>query len=109
MDYKTVRSKVNYEVVSKLFFDLAEERYLSTEKIKQLASQIADTVTRDPYESLHLKIGLLLIVRNMVKEVSPSKLYRSIQHRDELYTAVIQTLDELEDTLEDLKEQLEIE
>lgn len=109
MDYKIIRSKMNYEIVAKLFFDLAEERYLSTDKIKQSAASITDKISRQPYESLHLKIALLSVIRNMVREVSPTQLYRAIQHRDELYSAVIQTLEELEDSLEELREQMGME
>jgi type III secretion protein W len=104
MDRKTLRSQLNFEVLAKLFFDLAEERYPSSEKIKQLASRITGSLTTDHIESIHLNIGVLNVMRNMVKEVAPAQIYRSLQHRDELYLAIIEALEDLEDELEELEE-----
>lgn len=106
MDRKTFRSKFNFEVMAKLFFDLAEERYPSTDKIKQLASHIVDPVTTDPLELIYIKIAILNAMRDMVKEVSPGQLYRSMQHRDDLYAGIIEALEDLEDDLEELEEKL---
>jgi type III secretion protein W len=104
MEYKALRSHINYETVAKLFFDLADERYPSSDKIKQQAARIVDVITRDPYENIHLKIAVLSMMRNMIKEVSPAQIYRSIQHRDDLHAAIIQALEDLEDTLEEFYE-----
>ncbi len=104
MDRKTLRSQLNFEVLAKLFFDLAEERYPSSEKIKQLASRLTASLTSDRLETLHLNIGVLSVMRNMVKEVAPVQIYRSLQHRDELYMAIIEALEDLEDELEELEE-----
>lgn len=109
MDYKTLRSHINFEVLAKLFFDLTEERYPAPDKIKQQAARIVDVMTKDPYENIHLKIAVLSIMRNMIREVSPAQLYRSIQHRDDLYAAIIQALEEFEDALEELYEKLAAE
>ncbi len=40
----------------------------------------------------------------MIKEVSPAQLYRSLQHRDDVYMAVIEVLEDLEDELEEIEE-----
>jgi type III secretion protein W len=106
MDRKTFRAHFNFEIMAKLFFDLAEERYPSAEKIKQLVSQLVVPLTNDPYESLHVQIAILNVIRNMVKEVSPNQLYRSLQHRDDLYMAIIEASEDLEDALEELEEKL---
>lgn len=106
MDYKTLRSHINFEVLAKFFFDLTEERYPAPEKLKQQVARIVDVMTQDPYENIHLKIAVLTIMRNMIKEVSPAQLYRSIQHRDDLYAVIIQTLEEFEDTLDEFYEKL---
>lgn len=105
MDRKTFKSHLNFEVVSELFFDLAEERYPSSEKIKQYASKIIDPLTVDPIEKTTFKISLLNVIRNMIKEVSPGQLYRSMQHRDDFYLAVIEALEDLEEELEELEDE----
>jgi type III secretion protein W len=109
MDRKTFRSHVNFEVLAKLFFDLAEERYPSAEKIKQLVSRLVNPIAENSLEGVYIKISVLNTMRDMVKEVSPSQLYRSMQHRDDLYLGIIEALEDLEDELEEIEEQSEEE
>lgn len=106
MDRHTLRSRLNFEVLAKLFFDLADERYPSAEKMKQLTGFIVDPLTQDSFENIHLKIAVLSMMRNMVKEVAPTQLYRSPQHKEEVYAAIIAGLEDYEDTLEELQEKL---
>lgn len=106
MDRRTFRSHLNFEILSKLFFDMAEERYPSAEKMKQLVSRLVSPLAKNPLESVYVQIAVLNVMRDMVKEVSPSQLYRSIQHRDDLYLAIIEALEDLEDDLEELEEKL---
>lgn len=106
MDRKTFRTNLNFEVLAKLFFDMAEERYPSAEKMKQLSDKIVNTVATDPVEKIHLSIGVLNAMRDMVKEVAPAQLYRSMQHRDDLYMAIIEALEDLEDALEELLDKM---
>lgn len=106
MDRKTLRSYLNFEALSKLFFDIAEERYPSAEKMKQLVERIVSPLTMNSLDSVHVQIAVLNAMRDMVKEVSPTKLYRSLQHRDDTYMAIIEALEDLEDELEDLEEKL---
>jgi type III secretion protein W len=105
MERKTFRSHLNFEVLAHLFFDLTAERYPSSEKIKQLVSRLVDPFAEDPWENVHVKIAVLNMMRDMVKEVSP-RLYRSLQHRDDLYMAIIEALEDLEDRVEELEEEL---
>lgn len=110
MDRKTLRSHLTFERLAKLFFDLVEERYPSAEKIKQLASfLIAPLAQEGSIENIHLKIATLNVMRNMIREVSPGQLYRSLQHRDELYAALIEALEDLEDELDERYEENEEE
>lgn len=102
MDRKAFRSYINFEVIAKLFFDLAEERYPSAEKMRQLTNQVVDPLPINEIEGIHIKIGVLNAIRDMVKEVAPTQLYRSMQHRDDLYMAIIEALEDLEDELDDL-------
>ncbi|MGO8728374.1 MAG: hypothetical protein ACLQK8_16995 [Streptosporangiaceae bacterium] len=106
MDRKTFRSHLNFEVLAKLFFDLAEERYPTSQKIGQLVSKLVSPLAKNPLESVYVQIAVLNVMRDMVKEVSPTQLYRSLQHRDDLYLAIIEALEDLEDELEELEEKL---
>lgn len=109
MDRKTFRSRLNFEVLSKLFFDIAEERYPSSEKMKQLVSKLVTPLAKNHLEGVYVQIAVLNVMRDMIKEVSPAQLYRSMQHRDDLYLAIIEALEDLEDELEELEEKLEQE
>jgi len=83
------------EELTDTFFDVLKERYPSAEKIKQL-------VERSGVDSVHGKIIALSAMRDAIKEVSP-RLYRSQQHRDELFLAIIEALEDLEDELDELE------
>lgn len=106
MDRKTFRSRLHFEVLAKLFFDIAEERYPSAEKMKQVVSKLVSPLAKNNLENVYIQIAVLSVMRNMVKEVSPTQLYRSLQHRDDLYLAIIEALEDLEDELEELEEKI---
>ncbi len=101
------KKQITFEKMATLFFEITEERYPVPDKILQLSSKLVDPLTKDDYERVLLKISLLSAIRNMVKEVSPTRLYRSIQHRDDILTAILEALERLEDDLEDLEESFE--
>lgn len=106
MDQKTFRTHFNFEVLAKLFFDIAEERYPTAEKMKQLASNLVNSLVTDPLEKVDVNILILNAMRDMIKEVSPTQLYRSLQHRDDVFMAIIEALEDLEDELEEIEEKL---
>ena len=107
MKLQFFKENLNFESVAKLFFQIAEERYPTADKILQLASKMVDPLTEDFYERVVIKISLLGAIRNMVKEVAPNHLFRSLQHRDDLFDAVIECLEGLEGELEGLEEEEE--
>lgn len=109
MDRKTFRAYLNFEILAKLFFDIAEERHPSSEKIKQLVGRLAGSLSSDPFENVHIRIAILNAMRDMIKKVSPTQLYRSLQHRDDLYMAIIEASEDLEDELEEIEEKMELE
>lgn len=57
-----------------------------------------------PIEQVRKKIIILSLMRDAIKEVSPTYVFRSYQHRDDLYAAIITTLEGLEDELEELED-----
>lgn len=104
MDIDLFKKQLNFEAIAGLFFDISEERYPAADKILQLTSRLVDPLTPDIYARVHMKISLLSAIRNMVREVSPTRLYRTPQHRDDLLAAVLEALESLEDELEEIEE-----
>lgn len=104
MDIDVFKKQLNFEAIAGLFFDISEERYPGADKILQLTSRLVDPLTPDIYERINIKISLLSAIRNMIREVSPTRLYRTIQHRDDLLAAVLEALESLEDELEEIEE-----
>lgn len=89
-------SQVNFESMSKLFMSLASERYPTSGKVLQ-------NTTRLGLEKwIMAKIIALSQIRDAVREVAVNQVYKSLQHRDELYMAIIEALEDLEDQLEEL-------
>lgn len=83
------------EAFTKVFMSIAGERYQSSEKILQRLNELGCTTVQS-------KIIAITQLRDAVKSVSLGKIYRSVQHRDEMYMAIIEAAEELEDQLEDL-------
>jgi type III secretion protein W len=88
----------SFESMAEHFLLLADDRYPSADKVLQVISQMN-------LPGLKEKIIVLSTMRDAVREMSPTRLYRSIQQRDELFTAIIEALENLEDELEELEEQ----
>lgn len=62
-------------------------------------------MNNDSIEAIKMKIIVLSLIRDMIKEVPPNIVYRSLQHRDDLYAAMIEAGDELESMLDELIDQ----
>lgn len=62
---------------------------------------MAATEKRFPGLSTRQKIIIINKFRDAVKSVAPNHIYRSIQHRDDVFMAVIEALEDLEDKLEE--------
>lgn len=93
-------TQLNFELMAKSFMALAADRYPSSSKVK-------DTAVRLGIEKwVQAKIIALSQLRDAVKEVAMNQIYRSVQHRDELYMTIIEALEDLEDELEELEDQL---
>lgn len=95
-----VPEQLNFETMAKAFMALAADRYPSPGKVK-------DTAVKLGIEKwIQAKIIALSQLRDAVREVAVNQIYRSVQHRDELYMTIIEALEDLEDELEELEEQL---
>lgn len=104
MERKDFRKHFDFKTLTKLFFDIAEERYPTSDKINQHIEKAIRSIQANSFETLHIKITLLNALREMIKQVSPAFLYRSLQHRDDLYLCIVETSEDAEDKLEELEE-----
>jgi type III secretion protein W len=96
-------TQVNFESMSKLFMSLAAERYPTSGKVLQGASRLGLE------KWIQAKIIALSQIRDAVREVAVNQVYKSLQHRDELYMSIIEALEDLEDQLDELLERQEDE
>jgi type III secretion protein W len=82
---------------------LVSDRYPSQDKVLQTANRLGIE------KWILAKISVLSQLRDSIREVSINQIYRSIQHRDDLFNAIILALEQLEDELEELLEKEEEE
>lgn len=99
----TQPEQLDFELLAKQFIILAGDRYPSADKVFQLARTLGIE------EWLIAKIIVFSQLRDAVREVAVYQIYTTIQHRDEVYTALIDALEALEEELEELEERLEQE
>ncbi len=92
---------LNFELLSKQFVSLLQERYPTGDKVLQTAVKLGID------KWILAKIIVLSQIRDAVREVALNQLYRNLQHRDELYGAILEALEQLEDELDELREQEE--
>lgn len=95
--------ELNFELMSKSFMALTGERYPSPDKVLGQAKRLGIE------DWILAKIIAFSQFRDSVKELSMSQIYRSLQHRDDLFMAIIEALEDLEDQLEELEEKEEDE
>lgn len=98
-----IPQQISFESLSKLFMGIAADRYPSSAKVLQSASRLGIE------KWLMAKIIVLSQIRDAIREVAVHKIYRSLQHRDELLMTLIEALEELEDELEEMEERQEQE
>lgn len=90
---------LNFEKMAKEFMGLCAERYPSSDKVMQRAARLG----LDKW--IQAKIIALSQFRDGVREVAMAKIYKSLQHRDDLYLAILEALEDLEDELDKLAEE----
>lgn len=91
-----VPPQLTFESMAKQFMALAGERYPSADKVLQSASKLGIE------KWIIAKIIAFSQLRDAIREVAVNQVYRSLQHRDELYMAILEALEDLEDQLEEL-------
>jgi type III secretion protein W len=94
-------SELNFETLAQEFMIMAAERYPNPGKVLQRMIRLGID------KWIQAKIAVLMQMRDAVKAVAVNQIYKSLQHRDDLYLAILEALEDLEDQLEDLLEKEE--
>jgi type III secretion protein W len=82
----------DFEEIAKNFMQVVEDRYPSVLKILKQAEKMGLT-------QLEEKIVLLTQYRDATRQLSP-RLYKSLKHKQDLVTALLEALEELDEQLE---------
>ncbi len=89
--------ELNFESMAKAFMGLAGERYPSADKVHQKAAALGLETS-----NVAGKIITFSQFRDAVREVALGKVYKTVQHRDDLYLAILEALEDLEDEMENI-------
>lgn len=91
--------QLSFEQLAKQFMAFVGDRYPSADKALQLTTRLGIE------KWLIAKIIALSQLRDAIREVSLHQIFKSVQHRDDSYSALIEALEDLEDELEELEEE----
>ena len=94
-------SELSFENMAKQFMSLIGDRYPSSARVLQLAEKLGIE------KWLLAKIIVFSQMRDAIREVAINQIYKSLQHRDDLYLAILEALEDLEDQLEEKEEEEE--
>ncbi len=92
--------RITFEALAKLFMKFLIERYPSTEKLFQLGQELGLE------NELLAKIIIFSQMKDAIRQVSP-RLYRSLQHKQDILATFLDALEELEEDLEEQSEEEE--
>jgi type III secretion protein W len=90
--------ELSFENMAKAFMSLAGERYPSQDKVFSQARRLGIE------DWLLAKIIAFSQFRDSIRELAMNQIFRSLQHRDDLYLAIIEALEDLEDEFEEEEE-----
>ncbi|MDP1836002.1 MAG: HrpJ domain-containing protein [Chlamydiales bacterium] len=91
---------LNFEMMAREFMEFVGDRYPSSDKALQTAVKLGLE------KWLIAKIIALSQLRDAIREVSAGKVFKSTQHRDDCYLALLEALEDLEDEMEEMEDQL---
>ncbi len=89
--------RITFELLAKLFVKFLSERYPSAEKALQMASHLG------LMEELLGQIIIYTQMRDAVRHIAP-RLFKSEQHRQDVLSTFIDTIEDLDDRLEESEE-----
>ncbi|MGB7977772.1 MAG: HrpJ domain-containing protein [Chlamydiales bacterium] len=92
--YKLViPSRLNFEIIARIFVKILAERFMNPDKIFQTAKLLGIS------EELAAQMIIYSQMRDAIKQIAP-KYFRDPRHRDEILKAFIDTIDKIEDEME---------
>jgi type III secretion protein W len=91
-------SRINFDLLARLFIRFLMERYPSAEKALALAEYLGIS------DELAAQIIIYLQYRDATRQVSP-RLFRDERHRQDVLTSLMDTLEDLEEKLEKEKKE----
>lgn len=86
--------RLDFEILARIFAKIIAERFMNPDKIMQTSKLLAIS------EEAAAQIIIFSQMRDALKQIAP-KYFRDPRHRDELLKAFMDTIDKLEDQLEE--------
>ena len=96
----TLSGRINFELLAKTFMKFLQERYPTADKVIQLGYQLGLS------EEEIAEIIIFTQMRDAIRQVAP-KLFRSEQHRQDVFLSFIEAIEELDEELEKESEEEE--
>lgn len=96
----SLSARLNFETLAKTFMKFLQERYPTADKVIQLGYQLGLSEE---------EIGAIIIftqMRDAIRQIAP-KLFRSEQHRQDVFLSFIEAIEELDEELEKEEEEKE--
>ena len=90
-------ARLDFEIIARVFIKLLAERFLSPDKILQTAKLMGIA------EEAAAQMIIYSQMRDGIKQIAP-KYFRSPRHRDEILKAFIDSIEKLEDQMEEEEE-----
>ncbi len=93
-------SRLDFEIISRIFVKILAERFMNPDKIMQTAKLLGIS------EEAAGQMVIYSQMRDAIKQVAP-KYFRDPRHREEILRALIDTIEKLEDQMEEEEEEEE--
>ncbi len=90
--------RITFELLAKLFVKFLQERYPSADKVLQMAQHL------DLLEELLGQVIIYTQMRDAVRHIAP-RLFKSEQHRQDVLSTFIDTIEDLDDKIEEEDEE----
>lgn len=92
-----VPNRLDFEIIARIFVKLISERFMNPEKILNTAKTLGLA------EEAAAQMIIYSQMRDAIKQVAP-RYFRDPRHREEILKAIIDTIDKLEDRMEEEEE-----
>jgi type III secretion protein W len=93
-----VPNRLDFEVIARIFVKILSERFMNPDKILQTSKILGIS------EEAAAQIIIYSQMRDAIKQIAP-RYFRDPRHRDEMLKAFIDTIEKLEDQLEEEEEE----